>query len=52
MALQLCDRGRRKDAVEIASLIKDIGERDQTLAELSTRKRPEGKSLELPVPEK
>ncbi|GAA5121912.1 hypothetical protein JIN84_01365 [Luteolibacter yonseiensis] len=39
-ALQLCDRGQRKDAVEIALLIRDPAKRDQTLAELSTRKSP------------
>lgn len=40
VALQLSDRGQRKDAVEIASRIKDVIKRDQALAELSTRKSP------------
>ena len=37
-ALLLCDRGLRKDAVEISRLITDFTLRDETLKELSTRK--------------
>lgn len=49
VALQLSDRGQRKDAVEIASRIKDVAKRDQALAELSIRKSPGAKPVEQPV---